>query len=102
MPACRSFWLIALMPAWGALQAGDPPPHSPVSTVLTSTSRPVLSADMKKQLGLVPEYENLRAVEHLKIAVLDYGFDGIDGVRPYLPANTVLVEHYDPEFIRRH
>ena len=69
---------------------------------MNSVARPTVSSDVRKQLGLVPEYENLRDVERIKIAVLDYGFDGVDGTRPYLPANTVVVEHYDPEFVRRH
>jgi hypothetical protein len=57
--------------------------------------------DVRQKLGLVPEYENVPGIEAIKIAVLDYGFDGLGGTRQYLPANTVVVEHYDPEFIRR-
>ncbi|MBO0699373.1 MAG: S8 family serine peptidase, partial [Zavarzinella sp.] len=79
-----------------------PPPAAPAPAGrLYSVARPVDSSEVRKQLGLVPEYENLREVEQIKVAVLDYGFEGIDGVRPYLPANTVLVEHYDPDFVRR-
>ncbi|HKB03219.1 MAG TPA: hypothetical protein VKD90_13415, partial [Gemmataceae bacterium] len=102
MPANRFVWLIALVPTAAVLPAGDPPagPPAPAGR-LNSVARPVISSDVKKQLGLVPAYENLREVERIKIAVLDYGFDGIDGVRPFLPAGTVLVEHYDPEFVRR-
>jgi len=102
MPASRSVGLIALVTA-AALHAEDKPlGPTPPSARLNSVARPVISSDMKKQLGLVPEYENVRDVEHIKVAVLDYGFDGIDGTRPYLPADTVVVEHYDREFIRRH
>ena len=103
MPARRLLWLILLVPALAALHAGDEPKVGPTpSGRLNSVARPVLSADMRKQLGLVPEYENVREVERVKIAVLDHGFDGVDGTRPYLPAGTVVVEHYDPEFVRRH
>ena len=35
------------------------------------------------------------------MAVLDYGFEGVDASHPYLPAGTVVVENYDPDFIRR-
>ena len=56
---------------------------------------------MRKRLGIVPEYAKVRGVESLKIAVLDYGFAGIDSGRRYLPEGTALVEHYDPDFIRR-
>src|SRR5215217_7120019 len=102
MPASRPLWLIPLLPALAALHAGDPPPAAPPGSVrLNSIARPVIPPDVRKQLGLAPEYENLPEVEQIRVAVLDYGFDGIDGVRPYLPAGTVLVEHYDPEFVRR-
>jgi hypothetical protein len=99
MPARRALWLIPFVPALAAL-ADDKPPAKPSSPLLNSVARPEIPADVKKQLGLA-EYEKV-SVAHLKVAVLDYGFDGIDGVRPYLPANTVLVEHYDPEFVRKH
>jgi hypothetical protein len=57
--------------------------------------------EVRKQLGLTPAYDNLPAIESIKVAVLDYGFDGINNGRRYLPEGTVVVEHYDPELIRR-
>src|SRR5262249_27241110 len=45
-------------------------------------------------------YVDVAGIEDVKVAVLDYGFDGA-GTRPYLPAGTVIVEHYDPAFVRR-
>jgi hypothetical protein len=57
--------------------------------------------EVRRQLGLTPAYDNLPALETMKVAVLDYGFDGIGGTRRYLPDDTVVVEHYDPEFVRR-
>jgi hypothetical protein len=56
---------------------------------------------VRKRLGLLPAYEKLPLLHSVKVAVLDYGFDGVEGTRPYLPQGTVVVEHYDPEFIRR-
>ncbi len=56
---------------------------------------------VRERLGLVPEYENFAGIEAVKIAVLDYGFDGIGGGRPYLPPDAEVVEHYDPDFVRR-
>lgn len=56
----------------------------------------------RQKLGLTSEYNNVPGIENIKVAVLDYGFDGIDGKRPYLPMNTVVVEHYDPAFIKKH
>ena len=58
--------------------------------------------EVRRRLGLIPEYELVSGVESIKIAVLDYGFDGLDSGRPYLPAGAEVVEHYDPEFVRRH
>jgi hypothetical protein len=56
---------------------------------------------VRRHLGLTPGYDALPGIGSLKIAVLDYGFEGVSGPRAYLPADTVVVEHYDPEFIRR-
>jgi hypothetical protein len=66
-----------------------------------SAARLANAAPVRKRLGLVPEYDNVRGVESLKIAVLDYGFAGLDGGRRYLPEGAVVVEHYDPDFVRR-
>lgn len=67
-----------------------------------SAARLANAADVRKALGLVPEYQQVPNLEQVKVAVLDYGFDGFDGDRQYLPEGTVVVEHYDPEFVRRH
>lgn len=56
---------------------------------------------MRERLGVLPEYRTVPGMTALKVAVLDYGFEGIRSGRPYLPPSTVVVEHYDPEFIRR-
>jgi hypothetical protein len=74
-------------------QPDAPPPK-------TAVARLANAAEVRKRLGLVPEYENV-GVEAIKIAVLDYGFAGLDGTRRYLPEGAVLVEHYDPDFVRR-
>jgi hypothetical protein len=57
--------------------------------------------EVRKRLGLAPEYDDVRGIEKVKVAVLDYGFDGARGPKRYLPKNAVLVEDYDPEFVRR-
>jgi hypothetical protein len=66
-----------------------------------SAARLANAEEMRKKLGLVPAYEKVAGIEAVKVAVLDYGFEGLDGVRPYLPQNAALVEHYDPDFVRR-
>jgi hypothetical protein len=97
-----------LAPALGllALLALDRAGHAQVARPRADslTAPPVRLAneqEVRKRLGLVPEYENFAGIESVKVAVLDYGFDGVGGSRSYLPANAVLVEHYDPEFVRR-
>jgi len=66
-----------------------------------SASRLANPQDVRKRLGLIPDYESVAGVDSIKIAVLDYGFDGLSADRPYLPKTTEVVEHYDPEFVRR-
>jgi hypothetical protein len=78
------------------IRAADlPPARRPAAAKLA------VADDVRKRLGLSPAYDSVRGLDRVKIAVLDYGFDGYDGTKPYLPANTVIVEHYDPEFVRR-
>ncbi len=90
-----------LLLAWGAAApaqlepAADAPPRRP------SAARLANAAEVRKRLGLTPEYDNVRGVESLKVAVLDHGFAGFGAGRRYLPEGAVLVEHYDPEFVRR-
>ncbi len=67
----------------------------------SSFARLANEAEIRKRLGLVPEYENFAGIESVKVAVLDYGFDGVGIGRAYLPAGTVVVEHYDADFVRR-
>jgi hypothetical protein len=59
------------------------------------------AAKVRAFFGLTPGYEDVAGIESLKIAILDYGFDGMDGKHVYLPANAVVIEHYDPAFIKR-
>jgi hypothetical protein len=83
--------LLPLLSLAGAAQA----PKAPLSA-----ARLADPDEVRQQLGLLPDYAHVRA-DGVKVAVLDYGFDGVDGKRPYLPADTVVVEHYDPGFVRR-
>jgi hypothetical protein len=91
-------------------QAVAPPPPAPAPAPAPPPAAPGPGASaarlagaqaVRERLGLVPEYEHVPAVESVRVAILDYGFDGLGNGRPYLPAGAVVVEHYDPEFIRR-
>jgi hypothetical protein len=55
--------------------------------------------EIRKSLGLLPDYAALPRIKDVKVAVLDFGFAGAD--RPYLPKKAIVVEHYDRDFIRR-
>ncbi len=105
--------LLALL-AWadpGEAQSGAPaavpvlaPAPSGVSAPPASRASAARLADARRareRLGLIPEYDGVRGVESIRIAVLDLGFEGVGGGRRYLPENAVVVEHYDPDFVRR-
>src|SRR5262245_5295214 len=55
---------------------------------------------VRKRLGVSPEYDSTTSLANIKIAVLDFGFDGYDPARKQLPASTVVVEHYPDEFVK--
>src|SRR5690242_18644140 len=75
---------------------------SPASAgVRASASRLANASEVRRRLGLDPEYRREAGVEAVKVAVLDFGFDGLGSGRAYLPEGSVLVEHYDPDFVRR-
>jgi hypothetical protein len=82
--------LLALV---AAAQPDDPPP---------SAARLANATEVRQRLGLTSAYDRVVGIEDVKVAVLDYGFDGLDGTRRYLPSSAVVVEHYDAEFVRRH
>jgi hypothetical protein len=95
-----SLALVLCALAWGQERQLAPPP-APRPIYTASASRLANAAEVRKRLGLSPAYDDLAGLKDLKVAVLDYGFEGIGGARRYLPENTVVVEHYDPEFVRR-
>lgn len=64
-------------------------------------ARPANAEAVRRQLGLLPDYTSAPRLRNLTVAVLDSGFAGFDGKRPYLPPTAVLVENYDPDFVRR-
>jgi hypothetical protein len=94
-PASLILVVASVLPA--SAQVGDPGvvPRG-------SAARLANAPEVRKRLGLAPEYQNVRGVENLKIAVLDYGFAGLETGRRYLPQNTVVIQDYDAEFVRRY
>ena len=60
---------------------------------------------LRERLGLTPAYDSVpRAkLDAVRIAVLDYGFEGVvPGDGRYLPRSAVVVEDYDAGLVRRH
>lgn len=94
--------LFALLLAGPANAQPGPAPRTDDPSAVRSAARLDQVEAVRKTLGLSPAYDPVKNLADVKIAVLDYGFDGVDGKRPYLPADTVVVEHYDADFVRRH
>ena len=93
---------VLLLGAWvvrGQDSVPTPPSHRQPRPV--SAARLANAEEARQHLGLTPAYDNLPGLENIKVAVLDYGFDGSGGPRHYLPEDAVVVEHYDSEFVRR-
>ncbi len=67
-----------------------------------SASKVTNAESARRKLGLYASYPAVPTIGQVKVAVLDSGFHRVDGKRPYLPKSAELVEHYDPEFIRKH
>jgi hypothetical protein len=59
------------------------------------------AAEARRRIGLGTEYDRVDGIDGVKVAVLDTGFAGMDIGGPYLPRNAEVVEHYDPDFVRR-
>ena len=82
-----------------AIRAADPPAAGPAPPA--GIARLVNADEVRRKLGLLPDYASVPRIKDVKVAVLDSGFAGLDGKRPYLPANAVVVENYDRDFVRK-
>jgi hypothetical protein len=101
--ALAGLLVLLLLAPPGSAQPGDVAPGAgppAVSKPQLTAARLANAAEVRKRLGLAPDYDNVPGIESVKVAVLDYGFDGVDR-RPYLPDGAVVVEHYDPDLVRR-
>ncbi len=91
--------LVGLLACGRGVVAAPPESSSPGPPM--AAARMTNVRQVRERLGLDPEYASVAGIESIKVAVLDYGFEGV-GERPYLPADTVVVEDYDEDFVRRH
>src|SRR4051812_41220246 len=96
--------LLALLIAGRAARSQQPPSARDERAPAAHMAN---AEDVRKRLGLVPDYAGIAGIDSVKVAVLDYGFAGVDndagkgrGLR-YLPESAEVVEHYDPTFVRR-
>ena len=88
--------LAGLLLAGMIVVAVEPPP----TPAPQSASKLTNAESARRKLGLYASYPAVPTIGQVKVAILDSGFDRIDGKRPYLPKSAVIVEHYDPEFIK--
>jgi hypothetical protein len=84
--------LLAAVPF--GLLAADPPRPPAAARVMNPD-------DARRRLGLLPDYAAVPGIKNVKVAVLDSGFDGVDGKRPYLPPGTLVIEHYGQDFVKK-
>lgn len=66
----------------------------------TSTARMLNATDIRSKLGLVSAPIGKSNFAAVKIAVLDFGFEGCDPKKLNLPAGSTIVENYAPEWIK--
>lgn len=94
--------LTALLPV-ALVAAADPVPLPLPAPAAAgpAVARIAKPDEARRRLGLLPDYASVPGIKNVKVAVLDSGFAGMDGKRPYLPADAVVIEHYGPEFIRK-
>ena len=101
-------WIVAT-PAAAPGQAPLPEPLPTRPAAAATPPAPAVGArladpaGLRQRLGLAPGFDSAATrVDAIRVAVLDYGFDGVaPGSGRYLPASVEVVEDYDPEFVRR-
>jgi hypothetical protein len=100
---CAIACLVALLTSGrgAGAQVAAPRPDASTPRGLGGAAHLANPREVREKLGLIGDYDGIAGIESVKVAVLDFGFEGAGDGRPYLPANAVLVEHYDPEFVRR-
>lgn len=101
--------LLLLLPTftWAQDGADKPPlPLPPITPAKEEPKKAVTAAsltngkEIREKVKLDVAMLSPSKLSQVKIAVLDYGFEGIES-RPYLPSNTVVVENYEADFITR-
>jgi hypothetical protein len=91
--------IVGLFLLGGCAWSWSKPPDGPAPRL--SPSHLADAKGIRDRLGLSPTYDNVVGIEAVKVAVLDYGFDGLGAGKGYLPESAVIVENYDPEFIKK-
>jgi hypothetical protein len=86
----RTFILATVLSSTGAFAA---PPGS-IASLVNET-------ELREKLGVPLTIGDDDRLTDIRIAILDYGFAGIDPASPCLPSTAELVEHYDPDWIAK-
>jgi hypothetical protein len=98
-------YVVVWAAAFGAIAADPPaptvPPAAPAADASVSVSKVMHANPIRRSLGLLPGYGNVPRIGAVKVAILDSGFAGLGPGRAYLPDSAVVVEHYDPAFVRK-
>jgi hypothetical protein len=89
-----SLFLLMASGRSGSSPLDDPKPRP-------SASRLADAKGVRERLGLSPAYDNVTGIESVKVAVLDYGFDGLGAGKGYLPESAEIVENYDADFVKK-
>lgn len=76
-----------------------PKPILPEKGPTISTARLLNANDIRSKLGLIATTSKLNR-STVKIAVLDFGFEGCDPKKLTFPTGSIIVENYDPEWIK--
>lgn len=103
-PWTQTAWIWGLLCLWSATTSGQTVGSAQPANQLTGAHL-ANPAQLRQRLGLSPTYDAVprQNLDAVKIAILDYGFDGVaTGDRRYLPRSVEVIENYDADFVRRH
>src|SRR4051794_39374022 len=76
--------------ALGSSAIGVEPAQTTTTPPPPSVARVADPRDVRARFGLSPAYDDLARVDSIKVAVLDYGFEGMGRGRAYLPEGAVV------------
>ena len=76
------------------------PPSQPAKPLPGPSARLLNAAEVRTQLGLTSVKPSPAKLAAMKIAVLDFGFEGVDPKKLNFPPGSAIVEQYPPEWVK--